>query len=229
MRFERSEHPVGTIGLFTAELARYPEFWLSLEAVRAPATETMRTRLLCARGLDLVKHQNAFVEQLYGEWLWILGDDHTFAPDLLLRLLAHQVDVVVPLVPGRRPPFKPVICHGPLTHNVRYTWDELPPSGLTQLPLGDVAGTAGMLIRKSVFSALKAPYFECGQWNSQIMGEDLWFCQKLADAGVPIHVDTDADMTHMTPCRIKVNRLIEGRAQPAIQIDYEGGTWEIGV
>ncbi len=221
-----AKHPIGTIGVFTAELSRYPEFAISLEQLRVPIDMIRRepTHLIWARGVDLVRNQNNIVRGMRGEWLWILADDHEFAPDILLKLLGHSVDVVVPLVAGRRPPFKPVMCRGPIgAAHTRYQWGELPRSGLFQLPLGDLVGTAGMLIRRSVLDRLKEPWFECGQWDPEYVGEDLYLCKKMADIGVPIHVDCDQRMSHMVTCSVWPDPL--GSQGVAIEIPGEAYSW----
>mgnify|MGYP006866180342 CR=1 FL=1 len=46
------------------------------------------------------------------EWAWIMGDDHEFANVALIELLNTQVDIVVPLVVRRQPPFIPVLFMG---------------------------------------------------------------------------------------------------------------------
>ena len=95
-----------------------------------------------------------------GDWLWIMGDDHLFDPDILNRLLARELDVVVPLVAKRMPPFEPVIfsrlvdAEGHVYKKYRY--EQLPTSGLLEVP---VAGTAGMLVRRPVLNAVGDPWF----------------------------------------------------------------------
>ena len=199
MRFVEVGQPAGTVGIFSGELSRFPEFAIAVEQVRVP----VGTTLTWARGVDFVKAQNDLIRHLAGDWLWLLADDHDFQPDVLLRLLAHGVEAVVPLVPGRRPPFRPVLAHGPLGQHTWYTWDEVPSAGLLKLPLGDVVGAAGFLLRRSVLETIQPPWFAAGQWDPEIVGEDLYLCGKLIEAGIPIHVDCDVVFDHITPCSVR--------------------------
>ena len=180
----------GTIGLVCAPLARFTDFWLSWISLMRPGT----ARILIQQGMDVTGNFNRLVNDMAGEWLWIMGDDHTFAPDILMNLLAHEVDVVVPLCLKKDAPFDPVVYEGEemgedglVYHHVA----RLPEHGLTEIY---AAGSAGMLIRKHVFDAIERPVFttEKGMQN-----EDLLFCRKVREAGFKIYCDVDQKMGHI--------------------------------
>ena len=193
----------GTIVVTAASLARYAEFWLSLESLKVP----LGTRLVCSRGADIPHQLNEGIRQMVGEWVFILGDDHTFGPDLLLNLLAREVEVIVPIVPRRDAPFCPVILHGPISNYMtRYSWQELPTTGLLRLPTTDICGQAGCLIRKTSLDKLGDPWFECGQVDKGRLQEDIWFIQRLHNLGVPIYVDCDQVMPHIANITITPQR-----------------------
>ena len=47
------------------------------------------------------------------------------------------------------------------------------------------------MIRKEVFEKLKTPWFDA-QWSPRgIIGEDVFFCLKALDEGIPTYVDHD--------------------------------------
>ncbi|MGH9876287.1 MAG: hypothetical protein ACRD5H_01500, partial [Nitrososphaerales archaeon] len=71
---------------------RFYEFQLALEQVMVPEG----SKWLIERSCDIAQNFNNGVKGMIGEWAWFMGDDHAFVPDMLLRLLAHEVDVVVP-------------------------------------------------------------------------------------------------------------------------------------
>ena len=138
---------------------------------------------------------------MVGEWIWIMGDDHILSPDTLIRLLDHNVDVVVPICVRRRPPFIPVIfkeAHAdtPKGQFPPWNWHELPDHGLMEI---HAAGTAGMLIRKRVLEAFDDPWFEVGKAGADQLNEDTHFCGKLQRAGFKIHADLDTYIGHITP------------------------------
>lgn len=182
----------GTIGLCTQQLARYTDFWLAYQALVRPAT----TAYLNMQGMDVTGNFNRMVNEMAGDWLWILGDDHTFAPDILVNLLAHEVDVVVPLVLKKDAPFDPVVYAGEEGHDeaTGLTYHRvalLPQTGLHEIY---AAGSAGMLIRKHVLDALERPVFET---SHGVQNEDLVLCRKVREAGFKIWCDVDQKMGHI--------------------------------
>lgn len=196
-------HPAGTIVVTAASLARYAEFWLSVEAVKVP----YGTRLVAARGADIPHQLNEGIRRMTGDWCWFLGDDHTFHENILLNMLARHVDVVLPVVPRRDPPFVPVLLHGPISNSMRrYSWTELPVTGLYQIPKTDIAGQAGALVRKPILDQLGDPWFQCGQVDPGRLQEDIWFIQRLHDRDVPMYVDCDEVMPHIANLTITPQR-----------------------
>lgn len=194
MQHVASPHPIGTVVLAAASLARYAEFWMSVEGLKVP----VGTRLAAGNGADIPHQFNECLRSMLGEWVWFLGDDHTFSPDLLLSLLDRQVDVVVPLTSRRNFPYAPVILHGPLSPKMRrYQWAEVPRGGVYQLPKDDPAGQAGMLVRKPVLDRIGDPWFEGGKVVPGRLMEDMYFIQRLHDLDIPIYIDCDHPMGHL--------------------------------
>src|SRR5262245_39200004 len=70
----------GTLGLVSQPLARYTDFWLSWQSLIRPAS----ARIVFRQGMDVTGNYNGLIKDMVGDWLWIMGDDHTFAPDILL-------------------------------------------------------------------------------------------------------------------------------------------------
>ena len=182
----------GTVGLVSQPLARYTDFWLSFQALVRPAS----TKFVFRQGMDVTGNYNGLVEDMSGDWLWLMGDDHTFAPDILISLIEHDVDVVVPLCLKKDAPFDPVVYESDEIQDDGNTWHRvarLPQHGLHQI---HAAGSAGMLIRKHVLDAIEKPIFttEKGMQN-----EDLVFCRKVREAGFKIWCDVDQHMGHISP------------------------------
>src|SRR6266498_2105759 len=142
------------------------------------------SKLLWTKGVDIVGNMNTMVREMRGEWLWILGDDHVMDPDLLQRLLARNVDVVVPLCLKRSPPYDPVV-YSHQNELGEYVGADLPSSGLVEV---HAAGSAGMLVSRRVLAELEDPVFE----SHGGLNEDLTFCAKARDAGFRIWCDVDA-------------------------------------
>lgn len=184
--------PCGTVGVVSQELSRFTNFWLAFQGLVRPAT----TKFVFPQGMDVNANYNRLIDGFLGDWLWIMGDDHTFLPDTLMRLLAHEVDVVVPLCLKRHAPFDPVVYSGEgevesETGLARHEVARLPRTGLVEV---HAAGSAGMLIRRHVVESLTQPIFET---TNGYQNEDLRFCQKVRDAGFKIWCDVDTKIGHI--------------------------------
>lgn len=193
MGIQRSEtsQAAGTIGVISQPLSRFTDFTISLISLMRPAS----ARWVWRQGMDVTGNYNGLVNDMAGDWLWIMGDDHTFPPDILMRLLDHDVDVVVPLCLKKMAPFDPVVYEGeevnPEDGLTYYQVAHLPPDELVEI---HAAGTAGMLIRRHVLEALERPVFTT---SKGMQNEDLLFCQRVREAGFRIWCDTSLRMGHI--------------------------------
>ena len=206
-------HPAGTIVVPTGAMPRFWEFSDSLEYLIVPEG----TRRVKAMGCDIARNLNIGVRRAIGEWVWFLGDDHLFAPDTLLRLLTHQVDVVVPVTPSKMAPWNPCVFHGPWSPGMRqYTRDELSAPGLLKLPDGDLIGQAGMLVRKPVLDEIGDPWFKVGRFDPGQLHEDIGFCKELQERGHAVWVDCDLIFEHLMHFGIRYVKH-EGTYVPALR------------
>ena len=207
MREIESPYTAGTVGVVIGSLARYRALFTSLEMLKVPKG----TALVYAEGADIQQNCNTLVDGITGEWLWIMGDDHRFKPDVLMNLLAHKVDMVAPMVCKRGPTFKPVcyrIADVGNPHNELHTWETLqkdfPQGGLAQV---DAVGSAGLLVKRQVFAATPKPWFEFTRYAS----EDINFCLSARKSGFKVHIDLDQTMTHITPVDLEPFRRPSGQ------------------
>jgi hypothetical protein len=196
----------GTIGVIGSDLARYADFTAALCILGKPDD----TRLIYTRTVDVVGNCNTICRNYRGDHVWLLGDDHTFDPDSYLRLLAHEVDVVVPLCLKRTPPYDPVVYGGQNEDGLYYT-AELEEHGLQPIW---AAGSAGMLIRRHVLEAIADPWFE----SYGGLNEDLEFCRKVREAGFQIWCDADVRLGHIATHQVWP-AYRDGRWQPDLVMD----------
>jgi hypothetical protein len=191
------EHPPGSIIIATGDLTRYTSFARALASLWRPDG----TQLVWSYGSDIVFGYNQALRQRSGEWVWIIADDHVFAPDLLIRLLDRQVDVVSPLVTNRKPPFcvfafKDMDDGQPMN---LVPINHLPTSGLHEF---DGCSGAGLLIREHVLQKVGEPFYESGKIRADQLNEDTYLMWKIRQAGFTIHLDCDLRMGHMTPVAV---------------------------
>lgn len=195
---ERNRFAAGTVAVPCSDLARYHHFTHDLTILDVPDGSIISFH----RSASVVQNMNEIVRGMAeeSEWLWIIGDDHTFQRDTVLRLLARGLDVVAPLCARRGPPFSLVAFdertgedeHGrPLYHVLQY--DELPArGGLLEV---EVCGTAGMLVRRAVLDAIGYPWF--ANSDGITANEDVEFCRRARAAGFRVWVDCDVRIGHL--------------------------------
>lgn len=125
------------------------------------------------------------------EYMLWLDSDLVFPATTALRLLAHQEDIVAANYVRRQPPYKGVAYEtigdweNPLSYEPQ---DELVPV--------EGIGMGCMLVKTSILDEMPQPWFEFG-WTPETndwLGEDMIFCQKMAQAGYTVKVDTNLSM-----------------------------------
>ncbi len=192
----------GLVGVIAQETARFSMFGSSLSEMTLPEGWQVKWRF----GHDIAQSTNALIDEMYLrdlDAIWLLGDDHAWSPDLLEKLLAHDVEIVVPLCLMRNPPYQPVIWDTELR---RIYLDDHPDGGLIEV---GAAGSAGMLIRRDALDEMaiknpREPAFTVYRWfaargpETNRVGEDIGFCMNARDAGLKIHCDLDSSMGHCT-------------------------------
>lgn len=143
------------------------------------------------------------------DWILMLDDDMIVPPDLLVKLMAHNKDVIGALYFQRGGAYHPVIMkmkskkdgfksidfinhHDPIVRS----------PGLHQVD--GVIGGGCMLFKTEVFNKIPQPYF----WIDGIVGTDVHVCDQLRRAGVEIWVDTSIELGHVGDPQIITSRTI---------------------
>jgi hypothetical protein len=140
------------------------------------------------RSCNLAQMRNDIVKEAQAQeasHLLFLDSDMYFPPETLNRLLAHDLPIVACNYVRRcDPPTPTAIRNGQLLHLYA------PTTGLTEV---EIAGTGVMLIRMDVFNELSKPYFlfEYLPDMDCISTDDVYFCKKARQAGIPIWIDND--------------------------------------
>jgi len=190
----------GIAAVIANDSARYSLFWSCWTNLQVPSNWKRESLI----GGDWCGARNTLCEltlQSEADYLWFMDDDHAFSPDLLLKLLRHELPLVVPVCLTRSAPFAPVTFTERFSDdergNARYLPLYLPDQesqGLVELEAG---GCAGMLIHRNVLQAIEPPWFEYG-----FASEDIIFCQKAKERGFSIHCDLGARLGHITTATI---------------------------
>lgn len=198
----------GLVGIIANDSARYSLFSACVTKLQIPPDSQLEWLI----GGDWCGARNSLVRMVLeseAEWLWFMDDDHAFPPNLLLRLLQHDVPLVTPICLTRIYPFPPVSYAEKIGENVYLPipLQDQPTDGLIEIQAG---GCAGMLIRREVLEAVDPPWFEYTDRS-----EDVIFCEKTKAAGFPIYADLGARLGHITTAVV----------WPAVQDDH----WTTGL
>jgi hypothetical protein len=152
--------------------------------------------------IDAVR--NAYVMQLLQSdftHLLMLDIDHIHPVDIIQRLarwtlIYPEMKVISGLNFRRGEPYDPVA--GLLDENgKRMTLLDWQP-GIAKV---DEVGAASILVHRSVFEQMEPPWFfniYDKVWANDFPGEDMGFCRKCGELGIPIYVDTTVSSPHMT-------------------------------
>lgn len=195
----------GTIALPTNEIGRFTLFTVCLASTMQPSGSNLHV----SAGVDVTNNINAAIADMLNReddgWVWIIGDDHTWEPDCLMRLLHSMdehphIDILVPLVCRRNPPWNLVVFNeagffegdNSIPQWKPYQYSELPSCGVFEV---DAAGSAGMLIRRHVLESMKFPWFQ--STNGVYLNEDVMFCVKAREEGWRIYATADVTMGHI--------------------------------
>ena len=179
-----------SIGLPNATAHFHQKFMMSLLSLQYPLQTEASFHLIT--GFQLPFARNRIVEEALqdkSDYLLFLDADMVFPSDLLLRLLAHNKDIVNALAFRRTSPHYPCI----------FRWDEkntcyetMPyTKGLLEV---DACGMNNMLIKMDVFKKLKKPWY---YYRDNLFSSDLTVCENFRKAGYKIYVDTDQKMGHI--------------------------------
>lgn len=211
------------VGVIANDAARFSEFWSCVLRLKVPIGSTKENVI----GGDWCSARNSLARRCIDEeydYLWFMDDDHSFAPDLLQKLLhsamTYDLPIVNPLCTTRTAPFHLVtfVSNPDPDSTDRYlpiSLDGTPGEGVIELEAG---GCAGMLIRRDVLEATRdmarrfvvvdpgpglaqdiAEEVVPDQWFEYTdRSEDITFCEKAKEAGFKLYADLSCRLGHIT-------------------------------
>lgn len=135
------------------------------------------------------------------DYLFMIDDDMISPPDLIFKLLEHNVDIVAALAFTRYSPHNPVIYNVNdgidsvtgtkyFINNVAYTY---PKDTLVQC---DAVGFGAVLIKVPVLKKVQERFGKMFQ-STTSAGEDILFCHHAGELGIKIHCDTKNKIGHL--------------------------------
>ncbi len=147
--------------------------------------------------------RNFLANQMLGGWLLMLDTDHSFEPDLVLRMVDRleicKIDVLTGLYQYKIPPYLPVLyqADGAFYRPIA-SWRAEDETSLVKdiFPI-DGCGGGCLLIRRSVFSRIKEELREEPFDRKFPLGEDLSFCKRCELLGIKIYCDARIECHHL--------------------------------
>jgi GT2 family glycosyltransferase len=138
-----------------------------------------------------------------------LDDDLAFKSDLLLRLLAHDKDIVSGYYLLRNYPHQPILFDfanekGECRH--MYPTDD-------QIGLVEAVafGLGACLIKTSVFKAMQEPWIRLGELEKDHWCDDIGFFRRVREHGFKMYCDLNAPVGHMASVTIWPNRTPDNK------------------
>ena len=203
---------------------------LSASCVASLAAADLVPMLIAASVNTLPERRNEAARALLDsdrEWLLFVDSDMGFGPTALDELLAAADPVDRPVVGAlcfglqhRGPdgmggydtkPFPTLFDFADGAFQIR--WDY--PRG--QVTRVDATGCAFLLIHRDVLAKFDdGTWFDRARLGEELLGEDLSFCARAGELGIPIHVHTGVHTSHHKPIWLSEAHYITARLAAAI-------------
>jgi len=183
------------IGIPTASALLHRKFVQSLMSLRYPPNVDIDINI--CEGFQLPFARNRIVQNTLEkncEYLFKSIADMIFPPDILIRLLNHNLDIVNALAFRRTKPHYPCI----------FNWNETEKSYetvsySTGLLSVDATGMPAILIKTDVFRKMKEtwPNQPWYYYKNNLFSSDLTFSENARKLGYKIMIDTDLKIGHI--------------------------------
>lgn len=182
------------VGVPTAEAARHSNFYDYYNQLERPEG----TLHMFARGQSPARGRNMIIQAAIDNectHVFFLDDDVIPPSDIIVKLLAHDKDVVTGLYPMRDFPHYPVAFNKRFDNGFnRYIHLKPEINGLIEITN---CGFGCVLIKMGVFDLVKKPWVTLGELEADGWCDDIAFFNKVGDAGIKMFCDTTVLVDHM--------------------------------
>ncbi len=222
VREDIRNYPPVVIALASGFLGRYREFDVDLHHLIVPPGSDVCLGLGVNVNYSFNQGIRTMLKNPDFKYVWFIGDDHVFAPNIIYEMLQRDVDILFPLVLKRSVPFQTVISTSADTGYKNVTLEDIEDwNGLLDITCLNV-GNAGLLVKRHVFEKIPEPWFECGKTHPEMGGGDLYLCEKFRMYGFKMHLDTEIRLGHITHCFFYPTRNNEGKIVGDIRMTDNG-------
>ncbi len=196
--------PLGTVAYISQPIVLEPFMWSFTQLLCFSAEYACPPGFYIhpehATGSGQIIARNELVKKMQGNWLLQIDSDHTFEPDLLLRMLTlfegNQLDVLVGLYHMKEPPYNPVLYqYQDGEYKGILNWGQRDEVKL--LPV-DAAGGGCLLVRRSVFNRIKTE-FNCEPFDPcpPYKWDDFNFFERCRRMGIKVWCAPQIEAKHL--------------------------------
>lgn len=182
------------IGLSTGEFIRRADFLPSFMGIIRPDNSLS----MSIHGQSPAKSRNMIIDEAAKNGcthILFLDDDMIVPPDTLMKLLAHDKDIVSALYLLRTFPHYPAAFDEAYDNGkCKYLFLNNQKPELT--PVANL-GLGCVLIKTEMFSHLTPPYVRLGEIEKDGWCDDIGFFNRCREAGYEIYCDLNAPVGHM--------------------------------
>ncbi len=176
-------------------------YWRTVAAI-LEMEKPCPTELMVFQGALVDRARNQLVERMLGHpmqatHLFFLDGDVLPAPDTLVKLLKADRPIIGGVYRRRLPPYEAMAYR-----KSGKRWEPLTFKKTAGLQKVDYVGTGCLLIHRSVFEKIPAPWFTVEWRGKQHLSEDFSFCEKARKKGFSIYADPSIQPLHLEPMGI---------------------------
>lgn len=216
MEKKRLKITIGTPSATEYLHRRFVQSLLSLEY--PPNTDVQFSQVF---GVQLPFARNHIVQDALkdnSDYLFFLDADMIFPPDVLMRLLNHNKDIINALAFRRICPHYPCI----------FKWNEKEGTYETMEYYGglmtvDATGMACMLIKTDVFRKMKRPWY---YYDQHLFSSDLTFCKNAKKLGYKIWIDSSLKIGHLGSDKVITEKQYLEQLNPENKAKWNAGMKE---
>ena len=178
----------------TGEMVRRPDFYDYFNALEKPDG----TMLAFAHGQSPARNRNIMIKTALGQnatHCLFVDDDVAVKPDLLARLLRHDLDIVSGIYLQRNFPHQPIMFDDSFADG-KCQYAFLTPGKKGLMEVHNV-GLGCCLIKTEVFRKMEQPWIRLGELELDHWSDDIGFFLRARKAGFKIFVDLEIQCGHM--------------------------------
>ena len=208
----KTELKTGVIGIPHTGLFHWQTI-MSLLSLRFPVNTQIHYHLIgSCLVYDARDNIVKFALENNADWLLFLDSDMVIPNDAVIKMAAHDVDMITGMAFKRTPPFQPCFyTKASITKDYKPITESpivFPDEGLVEC---QGFGMACCMIKMDVFKKINPPWF----FPMPNIGEDLTFCIKARQAGFRMFCDLSINVGHVATIPIQKEHFIAARDQHA--------------